>query len=205
MRAPSTLDVSVVVPFADHEDRIGAACTRLAGHLRALGLSFEVLAVDEDSTDNSHNVLRLLRTALPELRVIAAIGPGRGFALGASQARGRILWLLDPIAATLSPLGPFWHIHQRIARRELDLAIVDDRFAVLHRTRCFALLANQRIDFRRLARRARQRGLAILSYKRGGGGGRLVPMEGRWLRLWGALASARVARTRPRRQSFDTT
>src|SRR5262249_17995876 len=75
-------EVSVVVPFRDDEERVGALARRLAGHLRALGLSFELLFVDEDARDNSVALLLLLRDReLPELRVLTASG-ALGFALG---------------------------------------------------------------------------------------------------------------------------
>ena len=91
MGSPRTYDVSVIVPFRDDEDLIGTAVDRIASHLRSLKVSFEILAVDEDSGDNSHAVLALLRTHFPELRVSQALGPGRGFGAGARRAQGRTL------------------------------------------------------------------------------------------------------------------
>src|SRR3972149_2814814 len=88
------LDVSVVVPFADDEDCVGALSRRIAEHLRALRVRFEIVAVDEDSRDNSVALLSYLRASVPELRVIAADGMGHGFAAGARVARGRTLWLV---------------------------------------------------------------------------------------------------------------
>ena len=58
-------DVSAVVPFGDDEDVIGASVQRIAALLRELGLGFEILAVDENSGDNSHAVLALLRKQVP--------------------------------------------------------------------------------------------------------------------------------------------
>ena len=71
-------EVSVVLPFGDDEDAIGPAVQKLAAELRAMGMSFEILAVDEDSGDNSHAVLALQRARVPELRVIHAPRRGRG-------------------------------------------------------------------------------------------------------------------------------
>ena len=64
------LDLSVIVPFGDDEEVIGAAMRQLAAALRASGLTFEIIAVDEDSADNSHAVLALVRPEISELRVI---------------------------------------------------------------------------------------------------------------------------------------
>src|SRR5678810_56231 len=71
-------DVSVILPFGDDEEFVGIAVRRTAEHLRGLGLAFELLAIDEDSGDNSHAVLALLRAEVPELRVTHAPGRGRG-------------------------------------------------------------------------------------------------------------------------------
>ena len=46
-------DVSVIMPFGDDEEAVGVAVRRTAEHLRGLALRFEILAIDEDSGDNS--------------------------------------------------------------------------------------------------------------------------------------------------------
>ena len=78
-------DVSVILPFGDDEEFVGIAVRRTAESLRSLGVSFEILAIDEDSGDNSHAVLALLRAEVPELRVTHASGRGRGVEVGASR------------------------------------------------------------------------------------------------------------------------
>ncbi len=165
-----TLDVSVVIPFADHEDLIGAACGRIARHLAELGLSFEILAVDEASGDNSHAVLGLLRRSLSPLRIIAGARPGRGFAMGSACARGRVLWLVEPHSA-LRSLAPFGRAHTRVVRGELDLAVVRGRFSVVKRSRALGLvdaIAGAAGAFeRRLVRRASSRGLNVEAYEVG--------------------------------------
>ncbi len=69
-------DVSVILPFGDDEEAVGIAVRGTGEHLRGLGLGFEILAIDEDSGDNSHAVLALLRAEVPELRVTHASGKG---------------------------------------------------------------------------------------------------------------------------------
>jgi hypothetical protein len=95
-------DVSVVVPFGDDEDSVGTSFKRVADHLRRRGLRFELIAVDEDSGDNSAMLLSLLANAMPELRIVpmvrhAVLGgrAGAAQATGARVARGRTLILLD--------------------------------------------------------------------------------------------------------------
>lgn len=194
MQPSRSVDLSILLPFADHEDVLGAACRRLARHLRELGVAFEIVAVDEGSTDNSPVILSLLRRELPELHRISSPGAGRGFAAGASHARGRTLLLMRPESA-MSTLAPVGRALRRVQRGELDLAVVDDRFAVAHRTRCLPALAGGRdTGFQRLARRVRGLGLSTEIHALGGGRGRGSMLEGRLFRWLEALAPARFAR-----------
>lgn len=135
----AALDVSVILPFSDDEEVVGRACRRIAEHLRELGARFELIAVDEDSGDNSHTVLALVRGEVPELRVMVASDADRGSAEGARQARGRVLWLVAPRVA-LSPLSPLSRAWRRVAEGRCDVAVVRGRFAVCHRTRCLPLI-----------------------------------------------------------------
>jgi hypothetical protein len=166
----AVVDVSVIVPFSDDEDVIGAGCGRIARHLAELGLSSEILAVDEASGDNSHAVLGLLRRSLPSLRIVAGARPGRGFAIGSACARGRVLWLVEPHSA-LRSLAPFGRAHARVARGELDLAVVRGRFSVMKRSRGLSLIAAihgaDGAFERRLVRRAQNRQLLVESYEVG--------------------------------------
>ena len=187
---PSTpVDVSVIVPFADHEDVIGAACGRVARHLGELGLSFEILAVDEASGDNSHAVLGLLRRSLAPLRIVAGARPGRGFAMGSACARGRVLWLVEPHSA-LRSLAPFGRAHARVARGELDLAVVRGRFSVMKRSRALGLIDSLHGGSgsfqRRLVRRAETRQLEVEAYEVGGSEGPAAGLADRvrWRLAW---------------------
>ena len=171
MQYQGALDVSVLLPFTDDEDVIGTACQRLARHLSELGLTFEILAIDEDSGDNSHAVLALLRGAIPQLQVVCAAQAGRGYAAGAAIARGRTLWLIEPQSATRS-LAAFGRAPRRIGRGELDLVVVRGRFAVSKRARgigfIVGLWGRGPVFEKRLLRRATRRGLRTEAYEVGG-------------------------------------
>jgi dolichol-phosphate mannosyltransferase len=189
MPPTAAVDVSVVVPFADHEDVIGTACGRVARHLGELGLSFEILAVDEASGDNSHAVLGLLRRSMPALRIVAGARAGRGFAMGSACARGRVLWLLEPHSA-LRSLAPF-------GRGELDLAVVRGRFAVVKRARALGLVDavhGMSGSFeRRLVKRATGQRLVVEAYEVGGSTSRPGPGLADRVRLRLAWALGAVA------------
>lgn len=168
---PNTPDVSVLLPFRDDEDIVGTACLRLAEHLRNLDLTFELLAIEEDSGDNSHVLLGLLRAKLPELRVLYANNRERGFATGAREARGRSLLLIDANWAQ-KPLAALARATRRILDGEVDAVFAPERFAVCHRVRTFSAVSS-----------TRGRRLASLRRRIAGGGGR-VEVLGRRARRW---------------------
>ncbi|WP_428263196.1 glycosyltransferase [Haliangium sp.] len=170
------LDVSVVLPFGDHEDVIGAAVQGLARHLSERGLQFEILAIDQDAGDNSQAILALVKAKDPllerNLRVLCAPGRGRerGYEYGARRARGRILWLLEPEAA-MAPLSTFDEAYRQISVGERDVVVREGRFALAHRARSGPALdglkgLGGRFHYR-LVHQARARGLAVEPSPRG--------------------------------------
>jgi hypothetical protein len=158
-------DVSVIVPFGDDEDRVGAMVRSVAAHLRSFGARFEIIAANEDSSDNSHALLALLhdRGVVPELQVVLA-ARDLGFAAGARVARGRTLWLLDVDAAG-RPFAPFWWAQGRVAAGEVDALVVPGRFIVCRRTQAWRVLEETRgrglVYERKFVKRGQQRGLRI--------------------------------------------
>jgi hypothetical protein len=162
MRGSAACDVSVVVPFTDDEDSVGALVGRVATHLRALGADHEILAVDEGSGDNSVPLLRLLRAHLPALRLLTA-SRDRGFAVGAQAARGRALLLWEPARAA-APVGPLAWARARVDQGA-DLVIVPGRYVVCRRTRAWRALAGARgrgaLYEHRLARSAARHDLRV--------------------------------------------
>ena len=115
----------------------------------ASGISFEILAIDEDSGDNSHAVLALLRAEVPELRVTHAPGRGRGVDVGAARAQGTLLLVSTPDVASGS-LDGAGDACRRLLAGEGDAEVALGRFTVAHR--------DPRARRRSAARRLRRRG-----------------------------------------------
>lgn len=157
-------DVSVILPFGDDEELVGIAVRRTAEHLRSLGLSFEILAIDEDSGDNSHAVLALLRAEVPELRVTHAPGRGRGVDVGAARAQGTLLVVTTPdvASATLDGIGDAC---RRVLAGTGDAEVALGRYTVAHRMRSLVAFRGARLVgvamHRRLAKRLQVRHLAV--------------------------------------------
>ena len=172
-------DVSVILPFGDDEEAVGIAVRRTAEHLRGLQLSFEILAIDEDSGDNSHAVLALLRAEVPELRVTHASGRGRGVDVGASRAQGALLLVSTPDVASAS-LDGAGDACRRLLAGESDAEVALARFTIAHRIRALPAFRGARLVgaamHRRLAKRLQVRNLSVriagptgVAVKTGGG------------------------------------
>jgi hypothetical protein len=157
-------DVSVIMPFGDDEEAVGVAVRRTAEHLRGLALEFEILAIDEDSGDNSHAVLALLRAEVPELRVTHASGRGRGVDVGAARAQGTLLVVTTPDVASAS-LDGVGDACRRLIASEGDAEVALGRYTVAHRVRALTAFRGARLVgaamHRRLVKRLGVRNLAI--------------------------------------------
>ena len=157
-------DVSVILPFGDDEEAVGIAVRRTAEHLRGIGLSFEIIAIDEDSGDNSHAVLALLRAEVPELRVTHAPGRGKGIDVGASRAQGTLLVVSTPDVASAS-LDGVGEACRRLLANEGDAEVALTRYTVAHRVRSLAAFRGSRLlgpaMHRRLAKRLQLRSLMV--------------------------------------------
>ena len=157
-------DVSVILPFGDDEELVGIAVRRTAEHLRTLGLAFEILAIDEDSGDNSHAVLALLRADVPELRVTHAPGRGRGVEVGTSRAQGTlvIVTTADVASGSLDGVGDAC---RRLLSGDGDAEVALTRYTVAHRMRSLVALRGARLIgaamHRRLAKRLQVRNLVV--------------------------------------------
>ena len=127
IRALSAPEISVVLAVNDDEERIGHQVKAIACHLKSLERTFEIVAVNNGSRDNSLSILELLAARLPELRVVRTAAAGRAFLCGAGQAAGTLLILMEANQrAALAPIG--WALSRLAAGR--DAVILRDRYVV---------------------------------------------------------------------------
>src|SRR6266498_5249547 len=83
-------ELSVVVPIYDEEENIPVLYERLTGALAALGIGYEIIAVDDGSHDRSFAFLRELARADRRLRVVRFrrnFGQTAAFTAGFERAR----------------------------------------------------------------------------------------------------------------------
>ncbi|HEX8254218.1 MAG TPA: glycosyltransferase family 2 protein [Thermoanaerobaculia bacterium] len=91
-------DLSVVFPVYNEEENIPILLREIAAAVDGRGWSYEIVAVDDGSTDRSLEVLRASRAEHPTLRVLALQkNSGQTAALDAAwrAARGRLVVSLD--------------------------------------------------------------------------------------------------------------
>jgi dolichol-phosphate mannosyltransferase len=90
------IDVSLVVPVYNERDSLPVLVEEVARAL--VGRSYEVVAVDDGSTDGSLDVLKALKREHPELHILAFAanaGQTAAVAAGFRAARGRVTVTLD--------------------------------------------------------------------------------------------------------------
>ena len=91
-------ELSIVVPVYNEIDNIDPLIDRVRTTLDGAGLSWEILAVDDGSTDGSGERLDELAKAEERIRVVhfkENCGQSAGLDAGIKHARGRLVALLD--------------------------------------------------------------------------------------------------------------
>ncbi len=91
-------DLSVVVPVRNEAENVRELYRELVDELSRWGRPFEILVIDDGSTDDTFRLLREIQAGEPRLRVIRFrrnFGQTAGFAAGFAHARGRYIVTMD--------------------------------------------------------------------------------------------------------------
>ena len=121
------VDLSVVIPVYNEEDNLPHLWPELRSVLEPLGLTFEVVFVDDGSRDRSAELIRGFRDVDPRVRLVrlkANAGETAATDAGFKAARGRWVVTMDAdlqndphdIPTLLSPPRPLGRRH-RLARQ----------------------------------------------------------------------------------------
>ena len=94
----SVLDISVVVPLYNERESLGELTVWIDRVARENGLSYEIVMVDDGSSDGSWEEIERLSAEYPSLRAIRfARNYGKSAALycGFAEARGEVVFTMD--------------------------------------------------------------------------------------------------------------
>ncbi len=146
--------LSVIIPAFNEEERMGAVLAHTLEYLRGRGEPFEVIVVDDGSSDGTARLVEDAQSSYPELRLIRlTVNQGKGNAVktGVSQAEGRYILFTDADGST-----PIEEVERLLAEVEkgADVAIgsralasravtVDAKWYRKLPGRIFAFCANQ--------------------------------------------------------------
>jgi dolichol-phosphate mannosyltransferase len=92
------LDLSVVIPVYNEEESLPPLWQELSGVLDGLGLTFEVVFVDDGSRDRSAEIIRAFRDADPRVRLVRLktnAGETAATDAGFKATRGRWVVVMD--------------------------------------------------------------------------------------------------------------
>ncbi|NLE99842.1 MAG: glycosyltransferase family 2 protein [Anaerolineales bacterium] len=93
-----TLDLSVVLPVYNEAGSLSSLIPEITAVLQTMGRSYEIIAVDDGSSDDSVTVLKQLQTAEPALCIVQFrrnFGQTAAFSAGFDYARGAIIVTMD--------------------------------------------------------------------------------------------------------------
>lgn len=123
--------LSIVVPLYNEEENLPALDGEIRAALAPLGFAYEVLYVDDGSTDGSLTALRSLAAADPRIRILRHrknAGQSAGLASGFRAARGELVATLDAdlqndpadLPRLLAKLDEGWDVVSGVRRNRRD-------------------------------------------------------------------------------------
>jgi polyisoprenyl-phosphate glycosyltransferase len=95
---PNSLDVTIVLPCYNEQDHVLDELERISKAMDNSGFSYELLVIDDKSTDNTLEVLQDALPRFPQMRLMAFRrngGSGTARRIGTSEAYGRIVVWTD--------------------------------------------------------------------------------------------------------------
>jgi glycosyltransferase involved in cell wall biosynthesis len=97
-RSPGTLELSVVVPLFNEEESVDALHEEISRAAGARGRSYELLYVDDGSSDSTAEKLRAIAAADPHVKVVIFrrnYGQTAAIQAGFDQAQGNVIITMD--------------------------------------------------------------------------------------------------------------
>jgi glycosyltransferase involved in cell wall biosynthesis len=113
---PLNPTLTIVLPIFNAEDRLAGQVTQLLDVLPELTRSFEVLLVDDGSTDDTAHVAEELATCYPQVRLVRhplSLGLAETIQTGLDHTQGEIVLVGDPRhGLPANDLVKLWRLRQ---------------------------------------------------------------------------------------------
>jgi dolichyl-phosphate beta-glucosyltransferase len=120
----NAVDVSLVIPAYNEEARIGPTLERCARYLAASPWRWEIVVVDDGSTDGTVALCGRMAAEIPALRIVETRpnrGKGHAVRAGVRAARGAAVVMYDADGST--PIAEIARLLAPLARGEAEIAI----------------------------------------------------------------------------------
>ncbi|HET6610760.1 MAG TPA: dolichyl-phosphate beta-glucosyltransferase [Kofleriaceae bacterium] len=117
-------DLSLIIPAFNEAQRLGPTLHRVAEFLASSGLTYEIVVVNDGSSDDTAELARATQAEIPALRLISYPhnrGKGHAVRLGMMAARGRVRVMFDADGAT--PPEEIPKVFNPVALGQVDIAI----------------------------------------------------------------------------------
>jgi dolichol-phosphate mannosyltransferase len=98
VKEQSRVDISVVVPVYNEEENLPVLIPQISAVIQGLGKTFEMIFVDDGSTDKSREILKGMISQYPQIRILGFkwnCGETAAGAAGLKEARGDIVFTMD--------------------------------------------------------------------------------------------------------------
>jgi len=92
------LEISVVIPFLNEEPNLQPLCEELTQSLDGFGRDYELVFIDDGSTDGGVELLKSLRDKTPQIKVVSLrrnFGQTAAMAAGLDYATGNVVVTID--------------------------------------------------------------------------------------------------------------
>ncbi len=119
-----SIDLSIIIPAFNEAKRIPATLERIDDYVSTIGLHYEILVVDDGSSDDTESVVRAISAQRPTISCVAyGKNRGKGYAVrvGMLAARGAVRLMTD--ADCSIPPEEIPKLYAPIAEGRADIAI----------------------------------------------------------------------------------